>query len=41
MPDGCDALHLGGAGHCEAFVSFDRRFVKAAHAVGLDQVREI
>ena len=38
--DFADALHLGKAGHCEAMVTFDRKFVKAAKAVGVETVRE-
>ena len=25
-----DALHLVAAGHCEAFLTFDRKFIQAA-----------
>lgn len=28
--DFADALHLGAAGHCEAFLTFDRKFIRAA-----------
>jgi len=38
--DFADALHLGKAGHCEAMVTFDRKFIKAAKAVGVETVRE-
>ena len=38
--DFVDALHLGKAGHCEAMVTFDRKFIKAAKAVGVETVRE-
>jgi predicted nucleic acid-binding protein len=38
--DFAGALHLGKAAHCEAMVSFDRRFIRAARAVGADTVRE-
>lgn len=38
--DFADALHLGRSAHCEGFASFDRRFVKAAKAAGLEGVRE-
>lgn len=37
--DFADALHLAGAEHCEAFVSFDRRFVAAARRIGGATVR--
>lgn len=37
--DLADALHLAAAGHCEAFVTFDKRFGKAARKLALD-VRE-
>ncbi|WP_439374577.1 hypothetical protein [Bradyrhizobium sp. DASA03120] len=32
--DFADGLHLAKAEGCEAFISFDRDFVKAAHALG-------
>jgi len=38
--DFADALHLGRSGHCEGFATFDRKFVKVAHAAGYDGVRE-
>ena len=38
--DFADALHLAGAGECEAFVTFDRRFVKAAAGLEAEAVRE-
>ena len=38
--DFADALHLGQAQTCEGFVTFDRKFVKAARAAGHDEVRE-
>ncbi len=28
--DFADALHLGAAGHCEAFLTFDHKFIRAA-----------
>lgn len=28
--DFADALHLGAAAHCEAMITFDRRFIEAA-----------
>lgn len=37
--DFADALHLGRAGHCDGFATFDRRLVKAAAAAGLASVR--
>lgn len=36
-----DALHLGGAEGCEALLTFDRRFVKAARAMGIGTVVEM
>ena len=36
--DFADALHLGRAQGCEAFVTFDRRLVKAAKGLGLVEV---
>lgn len=38
--DFADALHLGKAGHCKAMVTFDRKFIKAARAAGVETVRE-
>lgn len=38
--DFADALHLGRAGHCDAFITFDRAFIRAAKAAGLALVRE-
>ncbi|WFR99330.1 type II toxin-antitoxin system VapC family toxin [Rhizobium tumorigenes] len=38
--DFADALHLGSIGGCEAMMTFDRRFIKAARAAGSDEVRE-
>ena len=37
--DFADALHLGRADDCDAFVTFDRQLVKAAKAAGLKTVR--
>jgi predicted nucleic acid-binding protein len=37
--DFADALHLAAAAACEAFVSFDKRFVKAADAINSPTVR--
>lgn len=39
--DFADALHLAGARECEAFVTFDRRFVKAAAGLEAPSVREL
>jgi predicted nucleic-acid-binding protein len=36
--DFADALHLGAADGCEALLTFDRRFVKAARAMGVETV---
>lgn len=38
--DFADALHLTRSEHCEAFVTFDRKLVKAAKAAGHEGVRE-
>jgi predicted nucleic acid-binding protein len=38
--DFADALHLDKASRCEAMVTFDRKFVKAAKAAGVEIVRE-
>ena len=38
--DFADALHLGRSADCDGFVSFDRKFVKAAKAAGFGSVRE-
>lgn len=38
--DFADALHLGRSAHCEEFVTFDRKLMKAAQAAGYDTVRE-
>lgn len=37
--DFADALHLGRAEGCDAFVTFDLRFIRAAKAAGLRNVR--
>ena len=37
--DFADGLHLAGAAGCEAFISFDRDFAKAANALGAIKVR--
>ena len=37
--DFADALHLGRAEDCEAFVTFDQQFIKAARAGGYGSVR--
>jgi predicted nucleic acid-binding protein len=38
--DFADALHLAKAVGCEAFVTFDQRFVRAANRLGPIKVRE-
>jgi predicted nucleic-acid-binding protein len=38
--DFADALHLTKSAHCEEFVTFDRKFMKAAQAAGYEIVRE-
>lgn len=38
--DFADALHLTRTGHCEGFVTFDRKLVKAAKAAGHQGVRD-
>jgi predicted nucleic-acid-binding protein len=38
--DFADALHLTRSGHCEGFVTFDRKLVRAAKAAGHEGVRE-
>jgi predicted nucleic-acid-binding protein len=38
--DFADALHIGRSGHCERFLTFDRRLVKAARDAGNAAVRE-
>jgi len=38
--DFADALHFGSIGNCEAMMTFDRRFIKAAGTGGADEVRE-
>lgn len=37
--DFADALHLGRAGACDAFVTFDRRCMRTARAAGAENVR--
>jgi predicted nucleic acid-binding protein len=37
--DFADALHLAKAAGCEAFVTFDQRFARAATRLGAVQVR--
>ena len=37
--DFADALHLGRAEDCDAFVTFDQPFIRAAKAAGLRNVR--
>lgn len=34
------ALHLGKSAHCEGFVTFDRKFVRAARAGGYEHAQE-
>ena len=38
--DFADALHLGRSAGREPFLTFDRRFVKAAQAAGIDTVQD-
>lgn len=38
--DFADALHLTRTGHCEGFVTFDRKLVRAAKAAGYQGVRD-
>jgi predicted nucleic-acid-binding protein len=38
--DFADALHLTRSGHCEGFVTFNRKLVRAAKAAGREGVRE-
>jgi len=38
--DFADALHLLKAQHCEKFVTFDRKFIKAAEAAGYHSVQD-
>lgn len=38
--DFADALHLTKSVRCEEFVTFDRKFIKAAQAAGYETVRE-
>jgi predicted nucleic acid-binding protein len=37
--DFADALHLGRAQDCDAFVTFDQPFIRAAKAAGLTNMR--
>lgn len=39
--DFADALHLAGAGQCEAFATFDRRLFAAAKKAGAGKVRAL
>ena len=39
--DFADALHLAGAQHCQAFISFDKRLQKRSKIAGLQPVVEI
>ena len=36
--DFADALHLVAAGHCEAFLTFDRKFVQAAERAKIEML---
>ena len=38
--DFADALHLGKAGHCDSFLTFDRKLIKAAGKQSSISVRE-
>jgi predicted nucleic-acid-binding protein len=38
--DFADALHLGHAEGCTAFVTFDKKLIKAAKTAGIDNLRE-
>jgi hypothetical protein len=38
--DFADSLHLLAAADCEGIAAFDRGFVKAARAAGIDRVKE-
>jgi predicted nucleic-acid-binding protein len=37
--DFADGLHLAACGHCDAFISFDQSFARAASALGAIKVR--
>jgi predicted nucleic-acid-binding protein len=37
--DFADALHLGRSGHCDGFLTFDRRLARAATDAGITMVR--
>jgi predicted nucleic acid-binding protein len=37
--DFADALHLGRAEACDAFVTFDQQFIRAARSAGVQHVR--
>lgn len=39
--DFADALHLGGSSRADSFMTFDRRFAKAASSVAPDRVKEL
>lgn len=39
--DFADALHLSAAAHCEAFVTFDQRLIKAAATTDAPAVRKL
>lgn len=38
--DFADALHLGAGSECEAMMTFDRKFIKAAQVAGVSTVSE-
>ena len=38
--DFADALHLGSADPCEAFITFDKKLIKLARSSGVDTARE-
>lgn len=38
--DFADALHVVRSAHCESFITFDRKLLKAATDAGLETVRE-
>jgi hypothetical protein len=39
--DLADALHLGRADACDAFMTFDQRLLKVARAAGLENARAL
>lgn len=38
--DFADALHLAASGECEAMMTFDQKFIKAALAAGINTVKQ-